>query len=399
MKKKRYLYISTFDISLPNGPGVNEREFILELCKNKDYDIEFIIPRPVNNINELNEYDHKFHYIRSRNKKKLFDFLSIQFDVIKEFRIFIQSSSINLLIYRPVFMPFSQIYCHRVTKIPYVLKTLGRGVLNPFSNDKNLILNFFINLLNQMNKPLISKLIKNAKRIDVCTEEYKKYFTDRYGLRNNQIKVIENATNTDRFFPKEKDKIKKELNLDEFKQIIGYIGGSPAERGGYQMIEILPALVKKYPHIGAVIVGDKVESLIDLARKKNVLEKCRFPGKVNYELVPKYINSFDVGISMSPKNLVNKFGNSSQKIRQYLACGVPVVSVGVDNNSFLEEYNFGSSIKSVENLEDIKKACEKWLNINKGEMERFSLNARTYAEKNLSVKHSTALRLMFWENL
>jgi len=47
-RKGAVLYISSVDISQPNGPGVNEREFVVFLSEKLGKRVSFILPKPEN---------------------------------------------------------------------------------------------------------------------------------------------------------------------------------------------------------------------------------------------------------------------------------------------------------------------------------------------------------------
>jgi glycosyltransferase involved in cell wall biosynthesis len=162
------------------------------------------------------------------------------------------------------------------------------------------------------------------------------------------------------------------------------------------MIELAPRLLPVYPDLGILIVGGG--SGLDRLRKKacelGVAEHCILPGLVPYERVPSFVNAFDVGISLDVEERLSAIGNSSQKVRQYLACGKPVVS-GPGGNSFLAEEGLGS-IVSPNDVGQIAEAVSAWLALSDDDKKAFSDKAAGFARKNLSVTKALEDRIEFW---
>ena len=71
----KYLYISSVDVSIGNGPGVNEREFVVSLSKLLGKNIKFLIPRPLNKVDgefPLNQCVFSSGFNRGAKAKFLF---------------------------------------------------------------------------------------------------------------------------------------------------------------------------------------------------------------------------------------------------------------------------------------------------------------------------------------
>jgi glycosyltransferase involved in cell wall biosynthesis len=90
------------------------------------------------------------------------------------------------------------------------------------------------------------------------------------------------------------------------------------------------------------------------------------------------------------------FGNASQKIRQYIACGKPVIS-GSDGNEFLVEEQLGSNVDP-NNIEEIASAVNYWLAMNREEEKAHSERAYQYALRNLSVENAIQKRVAIWNH-
>ena len=148
---------------------------------------------------------------------------------------------------------------------------------------------------------------------------------------NANIKKISPGVD-DIFFKKynEKNLINEFININ--KPIVGYVG-SISDVIDYDLIEFL---VKKLTKISFVFVGPvytkKINKLI--SKYKNIY----FFGGKKHNLIPDYINTFDITII---PYLVNDFTHSvySCKLNEYLACGKPVISTSIKENINFDNQN------------------------------------------------------------
>jgi glycosyltransferase involved in cell wall biosynthesis len=393
-KEGRILYISSIDISLSNGPGVNEREFITVFQKAFGERVHFLIPKPKHKLSGINENftlspDHKHYHP--------FFYLVHQMSQIRLAKTLIESGRFDFLVFRLTILPLAQAYITKRYRIPYAIKTLGAGVLNALKQQSGLKGNLG-KALDPFHKKLIRNIISGALAIDVCTEAYLHYFQDRFRFGPTRLCCIENATNTERFCPVDKMVARSITGLSTFDPIVGFVGGRPWERGGSQMVEITPKLLERYPTLGVAIVGGGkgVEKLKKRAYELEVAKHCIFPGLVPYDQVSNYINAFDVCISFNKREKTDSSGNSSQKVRQYVACGKPVVS-GPGGNRFLEKEYLGSIVKGAD-LEGISNAVLYWLSLTQAQREIHRDKAAEFARKNLSVEKALNDRLNFWNS-
>jgi glycosyltransferase involved in cell wall biosynthesis len=395
-KDGRILYISSVDISRGNGPGVNEREFTLEFCKTFGERAHILVPKPEIRLTEINQ--HNFTFSRNHKRHRPIPFLQHQLSQLWLANALMKSGRFDFLIFRLSILPFAQSYIIRHYRIPCAIKTLGKGVGDVLRRQGGVV----GKALAPLNDVLVKDIITRAIAIDVCTEKYLTYVQERWALDAAKLCLIENATNTDRFYPLDEITARSKCNLSHFDPIVGFVGGRPWERGGTQMIELASRLLPQYPNLGIVIVGGGWHQLrgLDQLRKQahelGVADHCVLPGQVPYERVPYFINAFDVGISLDKTETLSSVGNSSQKLRQYLACGKPVVS-GPGGNLFLEREELGS-IVNPDDINQITRAVTAWLSLTDDEKRAHCHRAVDFAQKHLSVKKTLDDRIEFWNN-
>lgn len=387
----KILYFSFVDISLPKGPSVNEREFILSLAKTHKQKVHFVIPTPKDPITDELPLDN-ISFLRRAKIQQIGKKIRQQTQAVRVINKLIKEKDFDLMIIRGGLFGFSIRQITRKNNLPYAMKTAGSGKFSVFK-EKNLL----IQSLYSLNQRIFKKIINDAIAVDVVSTIQKESLEKITGAKG-KIHFIDNGVNTDRFYIKDKTEVRKTLGLSHFKQIIGYVGGSPWERGGLQIIESLPHLLKKYPDLGGVIVGGgaKMDILYRRAKELEVEKHIVFVGIVSFEEVNDYINTFDIGVSQLYKD---KQGSSEQKVRQYLACGKPIiVSPGAVNN-FVEAEDLGFIVHDPYNIQEFSEKVERVLNSKDFNEDKEATRIREYAKKHLSVDSRVEERLRLYKEI
>ena len=162
-----------------------------------------------------------------------------------------------------------------------------------------------------------------------------------------------------------------------------------------QIIEVTPRLSAKYANIGLVILGDGLGlvGLKERAAELGVENHCVFVGQVPFEKVPMYINASDVGVSINLRP--DRERASELKVRQYLACGKPVVA-SPSFNEFLVDEHLGSVVEP-HDIYTIARELDRWLSLSLDEKVEFSDLAFCYARERLSVEGALAMRFAAWQ--
>ena len=384
------LYVSSVDISRPDGPGVNEREFVNVLCETFGERVHLILPQTESVV----ELDPQLVTFVRPTPRTIWHFLH-EIKVLNAIRSVRSSKRIDLIVTRIGLLPLGLALYALTKKIPVVVRVLGDPTLKYLRQKKNLK-GLFAKIMRYPHQWMARIIVSRAIAVDSCTPQLVKRNQAFLRIDERKITHIDNATNTKRFRPVPKNVARKQTGLEAFDPIIGFVGGKPWERGGIQMIEALPYLTKNYPNIGCIIVGggEELEELRRFAMKLHVLEHCVLPGLVPYADVPIWINSFDVGIAFDLSDRMHYVGNSNQKIRQYIACGKPVISTPT-GNAFLEESGLGTLVR-YEYIPDFVAALRKWIDKTEQEKKEHTKKAVEFAKKYLSVEKAFADRIDFW---
>ncbi|HOO44653.1 MAG TPA: glycosyltransferase [Deltaproteobacteria bacterium] len=275
-------------------------------------------------------------------------------------------------------------------KKPYCIKTLGN--VKKFNKTKHEKGPSFVERFLFL---LFRKTLRNSLFIDVCTPQLEHLYRSEFDIEN--IEVIDNSVNTDRFYPLPRQECKKTCGLGEFDRIVGYCGGKPSQRGAQQLIKISHKLFERYPNAGIVIIGEDedLDTLRNKVSEYGLADRIRFTGIVDYTELNPYLNCFDVGVALDTTRRIHLLGNSSQKIRQYIACGIPVICAK-DTNEELIRKKLGTWI-SIQDTDKLFHDVCYWLDLSEEQRASFREKAREYAAEHLSCRVSYNKRYHAWE--
>lgn len=144
---------------------------------------------------------------------------------------------------------------------------------------------------------------------------------------------LPDGVDTDAFVPlNQSDEIQSlrsqyQLNGKFVVGLVGSIHHNPTHNlfYGWEMVEALAQLPDD-SHIVGVIVGDGpgMPVLENAIRKFGMQSRIKCIGRVPHQLVPLWMNLFDVALSTQTDDPVG-WGRTTAKLPEYLACGTPVI--------------------------------------------------------------------------
>jgi glycosyltransferase involved in cell wall biosynthesis len=386
----RVLYVSTVDISVSNGPGANEREFTYTLNKLLGNNAHFVIPTTSGVLPHDVPKDSCTFILPSKERHPI-HWIRQQFSIVKNVGRILREREFDIIVIRAEIIPIAFLYFTRKTEVPYALKTAGSGKFNVFKKKGVLF-----KPLASINHLLFQKLINGAIMADVVSPTHQESLGDNLGNRE-KIVWIDNGVNTERFMKMDKSVVKSEMGLTHLYPIIGYAGNLAWERGGLQIIESLPAIRQVYPNAGALILGsgEKMSVLYTRAKELGVYDSCVFTQQVPFDHVVKYINCMDIGVSQLYEE---SQGASEQKVRQYIACGLPVIVSPGAVNQFVPANELGYIVDPHDHS-SFSKAVLDILGMDETDYKELSAKARKYAEDNLSYESRVLQRLGHYKKL
>jgi len=241
---------------------------------------------------------------------------------------------------------------------------------------------------------------KLSRAVVVETPNMKMDYQRRHGLRPEKVFAIPNGVNTELFRPMDMQEARGKMGMERDAPCVGYQGNIRKHEGIEYLIEAASHLVKQVPNVHFLIVGDgpAKEQLVDLARSSGLLERFSFVGQVAYESVPTYIACMDVCVVPRNRARFQKTGISSLKLREYLACGRPVVGSDITGvGDVLREANAGMAV-TPENTRELAEAIIGLLQ-DKALRGQMGKNGREYAVENLSWDATARKLTRVYENV
>lgn len=200
------------------------------------------------------------------------------------------------------------------------------------------------------------------------------------GVNRSTIFVAGNGTNTTHFRPMEKHDCCSRFNLDPSLTYIGYIG----RLAYWQGVEFLLYSLRDLnfsPSLRLLIGGDGPAQtrLEEIAEEIGVADIVLFMDSIPYDLAPVFINCFDVAVYTPIVHRNQKIGISPLKVRDYAACGKPVVATKVKGLEDIEKGGFGL-LANPEDSQDIADKIRVLLNESR-QRSLMGNKARAFAEK------------------
>jgi glycosyltransferase involved in cell wall biosynthesis len=113
----------------------------------------------------------------------------------------------------------------------------------------------------------------------------------------NNIKVIENTVDAERFYPAPKKmSLLRQLNVPENANVIAHISNFKSLKRPLDVVHSAKKVLEQNPDLIYLIVGDGLmrDETEDACRSNNLLAKFRFVGWLNYNDIPDYINLSDI---------------------------------------------------------------------------------------------------------
>lgn len=146
------------------------------------------------------------------------------------------------------------------------------------------------------------KLIAQYKKFDLLISPALHMEKSIRGLGVQNIITIVNAIDIQQFAPKEKNlDILKELQIDSSKFIVGHISNMKFIKRPFDIVDSAEIILKNHPNIVFLIIGDGycLEDMKQRCNDKKIINNFRFTGWLDYELIPEYLNLFDVFVMPS----------------------------------------------------------------------------------------------------
>jgi len=170
---------------------------------------------------------------------------------------------------------------------------------------------------------------------------------NRFHINPDKVRVVIDGVHTDFFNRRPKEGLRQELGIPENAPLIIFTGALLAAKGIWNLVSAIPLVLDKRKDAHFLIVGYPVEETAGKVRELGVEGNVHFTGMVDYFKLPDYLVISDIAVE--PK--VDKAGEASGKVINYMGAGLPVVCFeGKNNRRFLGEGGIYATDDKIENL-------------------------------------------------
>lgn len=148
------------------------------------------------------------------------------------------------------------------------------------------------------------------------------------GIPESRILVTPNGVDLDHFSPRQEgSRLREDLGLADCF-VVGWSGSFRRFHGLDLAMAVMVQLEQTEPNVRLLMIGDGEErARLERHARELGLTNVIFAGSVTYAEMPTYLAACDVGLVLSPES--GGFHYSPVKLREYMACGLPVVAPAV----------------------------------------------------------------------
>ncbi|MBI3534716.1 MAG: glycosyltransferase family 4 protein [Deltaproteobacteria bacterium] len=206
-------------------------------------------------------------------------------------------------------------------KIPYFVFTHGVELLESSQTTKKKIRKLF--------SPIKKNILQNAAKIFANSHFTKNLLFTKCNVPLTNIVVANPGVDIEKFFPSEKAQDLIEKYQLQNKIVLLTVTRLDPYKGIDQMIQAMPALIKKYPNLVYLVCGEgnDRDRLYSLAQDKGLNSYVKFVGAVPFDRLRDYYNLADLYVMLSREHIeppdIEGFGIS---FIEAAACAIPALA-------------------------------------------------------------------------
>ncbi|MFZ1289730.1 MAG: glycosyltransferase family 4 protein [Melioribacteraceae bacterium] len=180
----------------------------------------------------------------------------------------------------------------------------------------------------------IEKFICQLPDHIICSSNSnKKFIINDMNIPSENVTELIDGIHSNNFIEKDENKLKKSLGINKEKVVV-YSGSLESSKGVSYFVEAIPQILEKYNNVKFLVIGYPVEKIKAKAEELKIDKSIIFLNKVNFFKLPEYLSIADIAVD--PK--VDKAGEGSGKIVNYMGAGLPVVCFdSLNNRNFFDE--------------------------------------------------------------
>ena len=227
-------------------------------------------------------------------------------------------------------------------------------------------------------------LLRNANHVTSISEGMKRNILSK-GTLSERYSMIENWVDIDTFSPLPiQESLRSELGFNATDKIVLYSGNIGEKQGLEILIEVASTLIQ-YSNVIFVVIGEGVarKKMVDQAKEKG-LTNLFFFNPVPYDNLPRMLAMADIHLVIQ-KRATSDLVMPSKLVNILSIGGVAIVSA--DRKSSLSDIILKNQLGWIVEPENSDKLANAILTaLHSSNLHQYRLNARLYAEKNLSKK-------------
>jgi glycosyltransferase involved in cell wall biosynthesis len=252
-------------------------------------------------------------------------------------------------------------------------------------------------------EPLRRRTTCAAALIDAPSRTCADAVRARYGLMADRVVVIPNGMDMERFVPVERLVAKAQLGLSCTGTALGYVGAINSDKRCLgQLIEALSRL-KETADWTLFVVGEGPDrqALETQCVHLGIGDRVRFAGQRPNTEMPVWLSAFHLGVDLcaAPMRVGNKIRHAaySQKMAQYLACGLPILAWDLPDNADLAPERVALLAKPF-NIDDLASKIRSFLEMPVQVREEMATRALALGRGKYSYQALAEMRMKLWRD-
>lgn len=180
---------------------------------------------------------------------------------------------------------------------------------------------------------LIRAAHQAAAKVFSVSQSLVDHVCDQYGSPRDKMQVVGNGIDIDKFVALPRDDCRKQLQIDADATVLITVGGLCERKGFHRVLELLPALLQRYPKLlylvvgGATAEGDWTERLQQQVAALGLQQHVRFTGPQPHDQLKYYYSAADLFV------LPTRNEGWANVFLEAMACGLPAVATDVGGNA------------------------------------------------------------------
>ncbi len=181
-------------------------------------------------------------------------------------------------------------------------------------------------------RPLLIKALTGAERIITVSDSLRRLALE-LGAAPERVQVVANGVDVEKFYPADRGAMRARFKLPLQAKVLITVGGLVERKGFHRVIELLPALLQRFPELHYLVVGggsaegDWEERLRQQVETLGLCDRVHFLGTLCPEAIREPLSASDVFV-LSTRN-----EGWANVLLEAMACGLPVVTTDVGGNA------------------------------------------------------------------